>query len=306
VSDEAAQWQTRPEAGTSTGLKFLRWVAQHLGRSVLHALLAPVSLYFYLIRGPERRASSAYLSRVLGRPARPGEVLRHFRRFANVTADRFFFIAGRDDKIDVRFVIDPALEEVLATGTPGIFLAAHFGSFEAARVLGPQLGGIRLRIVLDKALNQRFMDIMAEVEPELANLIIDSEQNSVALGLNIGDALQAGDWVGFLADRHRTGDRTAKASFLGAQAHFPIGPYIIANVFKSPIIGAFCRLTDTGYEVHCEVLTRRADFPRKARQQAINDLLQTYVNRLEYHVRASPYAWFNFYDFWTAGEDENQ
>ncbi len=297
MSDGKTQWQSRPEAGSTGGLRFLVWVARHLGRGVLHTMLWPVSVYFLLVRGPERRASQEYLARVFGRPARLTEVLTHFHQFAKVTADRFYFLAD-PESIPVRFVVDPTLAAVLERKEPGIFLAAHFGSFEAARVVGPALGGIRLRIVLDKALNQRFMDIMAEVEPELAALIIDSEQESVALGLNIGDALREGDWVGFLADRRRVGDRTSEHEFLGTAAHFPLGPYIIANVFKAPIIGAFCCLTDKGYEVHCEVISARTDFPRRARQEAIDALVASYVARLEHHVRASPYAWFNFFDFW--------
>jgi len=276
----------------------LLWVAKHLGRGFLHALLWPVSVYFVAVRRPERQASYAYLRRVFDRPARLREVIKHFHQFAKVTADRFYFLADQTERIPVKFVIDPKLYTLLQEGAPGIFLAAHFGSFEAARVLGPELGGIRLRIVLDQSLNERFMQMMAEVEPDLANLIIDSGQDSVALGLSIGDALRAGDWIGFLADRHRSGDRTSEQIFLNNSAPFPTGPYIIANLFKAPVIGAFCRLTNSGYEVHCEVISMRTDFPRHSREAAIDAMVSDYVARLEKHVRASPYGWFNFFDFW--------
>lgn len=298
MTERTAAWQTRPEAGTVSGIRFLMWVARHLGRGFLHTLLVPVSAYFFLVRAPEREASRAFLSRVLQRPATRREVFRHIHGFARTTADRFFFLAGREADIPVSFVIDPKLEQVLASGQTGIFLAAHFGSFEAARVLGPEIGGIRLRIVLDKGLNRRFMDVLSEVEPDLARLIIDSEQDSVALGLNIGDALKTGDWVGFLADRHRNGDRTMTHQFLGAQAQFPTGPYIIANLFKAPIIGAFCHLTEHGYVVHCEVISEGVRFDRKEREAQLTALQAQYVARLEHHVRQSPFSWFNFYDFW--------
>lgn len=298
MPDPTTQWQNRPEAGSTSGLRLLLWIAKYLGRGFLHGLLWPVSVYFVAVRRPEREASYAYLSRVFGRPARLREVIRHFHQFAKVTADRFFFLAGQTDRIPVEFVIDPQLYTLLEQGRPGIFLAAHFGSFEAARVLGPEFGGIRLRIVLDQSLNERFMQMMAELEPELASLIIDSGQNSVALGLTIGDALRAGDWVGFLADRHRSGDRTCEQMFLHGCAPFPTGPYIIANLFKAPVIGTFCRLTRNGYEVHCEVISMRTEFPRRGREAAIEEMAADYAARLEKHVRASPYGWFNFFDFW--------
>jgi len=298
VPELSKQWQARPEAGTRSGLKLLLWVARRLGRPVLHAILLPVSTYFCLTRRPERRASFDYLSRIHRRPATFDEVLRHFYAFAKVTADRFYFLSGQADAIPVRFVIDPRLHQVLASGRAGIFLAAHFGSFEAARVLGPELGGIELRIVLDKAVNGRFIAAIAEVEPELHGLIIDSAQDTVALGLNIGDALKAGAWVGFLADRHRQGDRTAAQRFLGQTALFPSGPYVIASVFKAPVISAFCRLTTAGYEIHCEVLSECFNPSRAERNAAIEALMSRYVARLETHVKACPNAWFNFFDFW--------
>ena len=300
---ESAHWQARPEAGTFGGLRFLMWIANHMGRGALFALLKPVVLYFLVVRGPERRASRAYLARALAR--KPGwlDVYRHFLRFAEVTSDRFFFLAERDAEIPVRFVLDDAFERVMSSGQSGIFLAAHFGSFEAARVLGPQHGGIRLRIVLDKQINARFVELMEHVAPEMYDLIIDSEQGSVALGLSINEALKNGDWVGFLADRFRPADRTLRLPFLGDQAVFPAGPYLIANTFKAPVIGAFCRLTETGYEVHLEVLSERVAWPRAEREAELQKLAAHYVSRLEHHVRAAPFGWFNFYEFWAAPSD---
>ena len=298
MTDRPADWQSRPEAGTTLGLRFLVWVARHLGRGVLHAVLWPVSVYFLVRRGPERRAALAYLERVLGRTATWRDSLRHFHCFATVAADRVYFLAGEGHRIPVSFVIDPAFEAILKGDQPGIVLAAHFGSFEAARILGPQLGGVRLRIVLDKAVNARFMSVMDDVEPEFSRLIIDAGSDSVALGLAIADALKAGDWIGFLADRWRTGDRVAAHSFLGRTAWFPQGPFLIASVFRSPIICVFCRLVGRGYEIHTEVLRPEFNVDRRQRAAAIEAAMADYVRRLERHVQASPHAWFNFYDFW--------
>ena len=33
-------------------------------------------------------------------------------------------------------------------------------------------------------------------------------------------------------------------------------------------------------------------------EEAIEDTMRRYVERLEYHCRRAPYNWFNFYDFW--------
>jgi len=287
-----SDWQTRPEAGTKSGLRFLMWLAQKFGRGTLRIALYPVALYFFIVRGPERKASRQFLNRVLKQPASTLDVLKHFVSFAHVAADRFFFFAGMGADIPVKFVDMDNIQEVVDRGASGIFLAAHLGSFEAARVIGPELGGIDLRIVLDAQFSGRFLQLMAEVNPELANSIIDSEQGSIELGLSIKDALREGSWVGFLADRYRPGDRTLPINFMGTPAPFPIGPYIIASTFNAPIICMFCRPVGIGYEVHCEVLSA----------QALEDLTNAYVARLEHHVRAAPFGWFNFFDFWAEAQ----
>ncbi|MGI9326423.1 MAG: hypothetical protein ACR2PZ_14470 [Pseudomonadales bacterium] len=304
MPDTSAQdWQARPEAGNTLGMRLLMWVAKRLGRRPLLLLLYPVTAYFYLSRAPERRASRAFLSRVFVRPARDSEVFKHFYSFARVTADRFFFLAGRAAEVPLEFVGGDEVQRVVDTGKAGIFLAAHLGSFEAARVVGPELGGIDLRIVLDQQQGGRFVDMMARINPEMVNKIIDSEQGNVALGLSIAQALRNHEWVGFLADRFRPGDRTTDCKFLGDSARFPLGPYLIANTFSAPVICAFCRLTEDGYEVHCEVLSDAVQVPRQNRAAALNALADRYVERLEHHVRATPYAWFNFFDFWKSAYD---
>ena len=298
ANPDRAQWQARPEAGSSSGIRFLMWLAGKVGRSPLRAALYPVALYFYAVRAPERRASRNYLRRALKRSPSEFEVFKHFVCFAHVAADRFFFFAGRGADIPIKFVGGQDAQRIVDGNQAGIFLAAHLGSFEAARVIGPELGGIDLRIVLDQKFSGRFLQLMTEINPELAEQIIDSEQDAVQLGLTIKDALKAGSWVGFLADRYRAGDRTLALPFLGAAAAFPVGPYIIASTLSAPLICTFCRLKGDGYEVHCEVLSAGVNLPRSSRAEALETLATRYVERLEHHVHASPFSWFNFFDFW--------
>ena len=69
MSTPAHDWKARPEGGGLFALWLIRTIARRLGRRVARPLLWPITGYFLLKRGPERRASRAYLSRVLGRRA---------------------------------------------------------------------------------------------------------------------------------------------------------------------------------------------------------------------------------------------
>lgn len=295
---QRSNWQARPEAGSTFGLRLLSAVANLLGRRVLHLLLVPVAAYFFLVRGPERLASRQFLTIALQRPVRDRDIYRHFLTFARVAADRFFILSGKGQPINIKFVGEDVLQQALATGNAGIFVAAHLGSFEAARVVGPQLGGIRLRIVLDRMVGLRFIEFMESVNAEMAGMIINSEQDAISLGLQIAQALKSGDWVGFLGDRHRPGDRTATVRFFGQPAEFPVGAYQIASTFGAPVICLFCHCVGSDYEVHCELLSERLKLPRATRAQAQQACAQRYAEMLERHARAAPFSWFNFFDFW--------
>ena len=63
------KWIERPEGGAPLALRLLCGFALTFGRAPARAVLHPITLYFMLRRGPERRASREFLSRVLGRRA---------------------------------------------------------------------------------------------------------------------------------------------------------------------------------------------------------------------------------------------
>ena len=301
--NDRADWKKRPEAGSTLAIRFLVWVGKTLNRRVLRALLYPAVGYYYCMRLPERRASRDFLSRAMQRPIRELDVLHHFLEFARVAADRLYLVTGRADGLNVRFVGGERVREIVELGRPGIFLTAHFGSFEASRVVGPQLAGINLRIVLDKTVNQRFIDTLAELNPDLVGRIIDSNRGPSSLGIAMAASFAAGDWVGIPGDRHRRGDQTVQCNFLDAPAAFPLGPYMVACALKAPIICLFCHVDRTGYEVHCEVLTEACRIPRCERATRLPALAQRFADMLEAHVRRAPFAWFNFYDFWADPHD---
>jgi predicted LPLAT superfamily acyltransferase len=291
-------WRRRPEAGTLLGIRFLEWVALVLGRHVLHLLLGPVTLYFLLMRRSERRASRAFLTRVTGRPASSAQVMRHFLTFARVTADRIYFLTGRDDRVPVRLQGADALHRLVDEGRGGIFLAAHLGSFEAARAAGLQHPGVVMRIVLDRSVGRKLMGRLEAVNPEFARTVIDTEQSAPGLGLEIAGSLGRGEWIGFLADRYHPGDRVTSCDFLGAPAKFPLGPFMIASAFRVPVVFVFPVYARGRYEIHFETLSESFSVPRQDRQALLGAVVQHFADRLAEHARRAPYNWFNFYDFW--------
>ena len=98
----SAQWKQRPEGGGRFALWLIRSIARHGGRALARACLYPITLYFLIVRGPERRASRAYLARVLPREPTTWDVARHIHTFAATILDRVFLLGGELTRFDIR------------------------------------------------------------------------------------------------------------------------------------------------------------------------------------------------------------
>ena len=47
-------------------------------------------------------------------------------------------------------------------------------------------------------------------------------------------------------------------------------------------------------------------FPRKNREQAMQQIIQRYAERLQTYCLKEPLQWFNFFDFWHVDNDDNK
>jgi len=295
--NETFSWHEHGERGTTFALRLLRFAALRLGRRVIRPVLYPLALYFTLTSGATRRVSRQYLARVLPAAPRLRDVLRHVFSFASISLDRVFLLTGSH-----RFRIEGhygpgALETARAGGA--LLFVAHFGSFEVMRVGALQTHELPLRIVLDVNIGRRFMAALAELNPGIAAGIIDSSRGGVELVLKVREALDAGSVVGLMVDRARAGEKTVPVNFLGGTAHLPASPWLLAAALKVPVLTVFgvWRGGDR-YEAHVEMLADAVELPRTNRDEILRARVQDYADRLAARVRAAPYNWLNFFDFW--------
>ena len=290
-------WRKRPEAGSMWAIRFMEIFAITFGRAAVFVLLYPVVLYFALVRADERRASQDFLARVYRRKPKWHEIFAQFMTFARVTTDRVFIMSGRTSNIRIRYFGTEPLVDLVQDAKGGVFLAAHFGSFEAARMVAVEHPQVQMRIVVDDEINPNFMRRMAEIDPEFILSIISPHQSAASLGVEIAAAMRESQWVGFLADRVFDSDRVIEVDFLDGKARLPAGPFMVAAAFKAPVIAIFPIFVDGGYDVHCEVLTTGLKISRKDRQQDIQLFAQRYMDCLEKYVKRAPDNWLNFYDY---------
>ncbi|MEN5208316.1 acyltransferase [Stenotrophomonas terrae] len=296
-------WKHRPEGGGRAAIRLIGGIARHGGRGIARACLYPITLYFYCVRGAERRASRDYLQRLRGHRAGAWQVARHIHTFAATILDRVFLLAGRTALFDIRSSGTEPLLQLLDEGRGVLVFGSHLGSFDALRVLARMRPDLKLRVLMDRAHNAAITELLAELDPKLADCIIDAGQDGTAIVLAIQQALQDGAMVALLVDRARPGEPSIAAPLLGSDAAFPAAPWLIASALKAPVMLAFGLYRGGNrYDLRFESFAEVVDVPRPRRNELLSALIHRYAGRLEHHLRQAPYNWFNFYDFWHSND----
>ena len=292
-------WSEHREGGGRFAIWLILTIARTFGRRCTRVLLYPITLYFFVRRHRERRASYAYLERVLGRPANAWMVMRHIHCYASTMLDRVYLLTKSLRDFDVRVSGLDELHEQMRPDRGTFLLGAHVGSFEALRAMSLQRPDVKFRVVLDTQQTPAMTELLHALNPEIARNVIDASRPGHEVVFALHDAMQEGALATLLGDRARPGEKTIEVEFLGSPARFPVAPFLVASMLKVPVV--LCLGMYRGghsYDLIFEELAEQLNLPRRGREAELRAFVQRYAERLEHHVRAHPYNWFNFYDFW--------
>jgi predicted LPLAT superfamily acyltransferase len=284
-------WLEHKERGSSPLMRFVAWLSLTVGRSAGRVLLYPICCYFILSSPKARNASRRYLNRVLGDGVSLKDVFHHYHAFSATILDRVFFLTGEFSRYQVSLIGVEAVEKSLSAGRGCILLGAHIGSFEVVRSLGIERKNLPLKVLMYPDNSRRINAIVDALNPDVSKSIIYLGKPQSMLAVK--EWLDRGGMIGILGDRITHGDKTVSAPFLGEAARWPIGPYVLAQRLKAPIVLFFGLYRGANrYEIHFE------EFAVPEQPENVTSLAQRYAQRLEHYCHLAPLNWFNFYDFW--------
>src|SRR5262249_8425139 len=159
----------------------------------------------------------------------------------------------------------------------------------ALRALG-RVQGRAISVVMHEENAQKMRAVFSSLAPDLQQRVIASGRPDTML--RIKECLERGEMVGMLGDRPLGGEGSAAVPFLGAPAHFPLGPWLLAAVLGCPTALFFgLYLGGARYELALEAFSPGERVPREAREADAMRSLERYVGRLEHYARRAPYNW---------------
>jgi predicted LPLAT superfamily acyltransferase len=305
-------WPQVAERGSLLGMRVTIWVYRSLGHRLSVWFVLPIVVYFFLTDPRGRRSSRRYLERLYAMPGgaaalghQPGllDCFRHYWQFALTVLDRLSFALGRADAYQVSLHGAEQLDALLATGRGAILVGAHLGNFDALRTLARR-DGVVVNAVMFTRHAAGINRLLRELDPASAVRVIHIEPELPAAALRLRACVERGELVAILGDRVGASERArvVRVPFLGANAAFPQGPFVLAGILGCPIfLIVGLRRGHTAYEVYAERLADQVPAAPRLRAQRLPELVARYAERLEAFCLRAPYQWFNFYDFW--GDD---
>lgn len=212
--------------------------------------------------------------------------------FSQVVIDRFAMYAGKKFEI----TIDGNDEFLKLSRHPGGFvqLSSHIGNYEIAgyslvaenkRFNALVFGGEKASVMANRnklfdGNNIRMIPMM----PDMSHLFV------------IDKALTDGEILSMPADRVFGSQKSFGIEFLGENANFPQGPFVLAAMRDVPVLFVTV-MKRRAKAYHITVSRIGCDSVGNARAKA-SALATRYVSLLESTVKRHPAQWYNYFDFW--------
>lgn len=308
----STHWAQQQEVKGLWGMRLMLLVWRLLGRKAFSLLLYPVVGVYWLTASTARKASQSWIRRVRAqliarRMPVPSNLTsyQHFLRFGGAMLDKIASWRG-ELHLGRDVVFAPGAEETLNVSDPRgkLLLASHLGDVEACRALAQLQGSKTINAMVFSDNAQRFKKIMEEMAPQAGLNLLPVNDIGPDTAILLKEKLDRGEWIAIVGDRiavttQRGGEwRVCWSRFMGQVAPFPQGPFILASILRCPVDLIFALRQQEKLRIHCEPFADPLLLPRATRQQALQNTVDRYAERLEHYALQSPLDWFNFFDFW--------
>lgn len=303
-------WAGARERGVYAGLWFMLQVYRLMGRLGFAFFLLPVIGYFFAFGRTARMASRQFLERVWSRPEgrrvlghEPTllDSLRHYMSFGSAILDKVAAWTGSIRLEDICYDNRESFARLEQSGQGGVLIGSHLGNIEICRALGSLRRGLKINVLVHTSHAASFNRLLSRANADAGLKMIQTTDFGVHTAIALRERVARGELIVIVGDRTPASNfaRTVRVPFMGVDAAFPEGPFILAALLDCPVLLVFCMRKGRKFEmIFEEFAAERLSLPRKARREHLRAIAVRYAERLEHHALRYPYQWFNFFDFW--------
>ena len=289
----AQGWKGQTRGG-AFGYRFFIWLIRKAGIRAAYVFLYFVVPYFVIFAPRAVRSVWSYSRKSLGygRCRSAIMVLSNFYSLGQILIDKVAINGGMPDKYSFTYENRSRFLEILDGDTGVVMIGAHVGNWEIGVPFFDKYGK-RLNIVMYDNEHEKVKRVLESNAMSHDYKVIPVNGDSLAHVFSIMDAIRNREYVCFQGDRYTGSDKTLSCMFLGHEARFPMGPFLLASRLRTPVVFYFAmREKGMEYRFHFEPV-----LPEEGKSD-MRSLLEKYVSALERTVRKYPSQWFNYYDFW--------
>jgi predicted LPLAT superfamily acyltransferase len=312
-------WSKKKEKASRYGpIKLLLIIFKFFPPIVLRLLAFPVGFFYFVFSSSARKDAARFLQRALpkGSYGPFGSPLKNIVSFSLALVEKMEAWGGKYPFKKLHFMNDGIKELIdnLEKKKGAVLICSHLGNAELLRGLANfnltgVSGNVRVTSLVNVSVTENFNRMLEELNPDSKLRLVSVNEITPYTVIGLQEKLALGELVVI------AGDRTSAASpdavfmlpFLGEDAPFPRGVFILSSLLDAPVYtvfalrqGALSIKGEYGFYVHKNDIDFNCS--RQERKARIHKLAFLFAERLEYYCKKYPHQWYNFYDFWSKGK----
>lgn len=312
MSNKGDWHQQKEVSSTVMGIKFVLWIYSVLGQKITQGCLYVIVSFYWLFGCQQRKYSEEYIAQLKQYAIHKKIILpklstfRHFLCFSEALLDKLLCWNGQITLSHLNIKHN----DVAENSEQGILIiGSHLGNMEVCRALSTLSKMRQVHILIQMEQTEAFNAILQSLNPESQVNLISISTISPQTVIFLKEALDQGDIVTILADRlpsneHHRNSAGLPAEFLGKEALFPKGPFILSLLLQVPTFFLMAAKNQNEFDFYLHELDLPQSVERKNRQQNIQYLLEQYIDYLECYTVKYPMQWYNFYNFWQQSDQQ--
>ena len=316
------QWYNEKEqVKTNIPLKITLWLVKVFPICIVSLIIYPVAFFFFLFSGRARKEIKRFQKQMRaftgGHVPHRISVYKTLFSFSLCLVERIAGWIGKIDEEDI-FYNDDDIDDYwdnLEKGQGCLMFISHLGNSDLLRSLSTfsKAGVDRVvpvTVIMEIKSAEKFNKALKSVNADYELTALDPTDITPDTIIMLQEKIKNGEIVVVAGDRvsAHSSNRFITTKFLGKNANFPYGVFLIASLLACPTYFCF-GLRDYPVMLHPvnAVYMHRSDVDfsdcsRNERKEKISQLCEEYVMTLEKYCMWFPNQWYNFFDFWTGAE----